>query len=160
MLMQARSRRRQEAESPATIVVGYDGSHEAREAVTLAAERAGPDGTVVVLHVRPSPSRWLDTARHQSAVEEYERRGSEVLDTLLDVASDGPAIVAELVDGKPAEALIREARLYDASEIVVGSRGVGRLRAALGSVSRQLLREADRPVVVVPARAVRRETEA
>ena len=67
---------------------------------------------------------------------------------------EGPVIETELVDGKPAEALIREARLRGAREIVVGARGVGRLRGALGSVSQQLLREADRPVVVVPRRAV------
>ena len=38
---------------------------------------------------------------------------------------EGPAIETELVDGKPAEALIREARLRGAREIVVGARGVG-----------------------------------
>jgi hypothetical protein len=43
---------------PPTVVVEYDGSREAREAVTIAAARAGPDGTVVV-HARPSAARWL-----------------------------------------------------------------------------------------------------
>jgi nucleotide-binding universal stress UspA family protein len=37
----------------------------------------------------------------------------------------------------------------DADEIVVGSRGLGRIRGALGSVSQKLLREAARPVLVV-----------
>jgi nucleotide-binding universal stress UspA family protein len=37
----------------------------------------------------------------------------------------------------------------DADEIVVGSRGLGRIRGALGSVSQELLREAARPVLVI-----------
>jgi hypothetical protein len=52
---------------PATIVVGYDGSDEAREAVAVAAEHAGRDGTVVAVHVRPPvvvvPRRAVRAAR-------------------------------------------------------------------------------------------------
>jgi nucleotide-binding universal stress UspA family protein len=55
-----------------------------------------------------------------------------------------------VVDGK--ERL--RAALRDADEIVVGSRGFGRLRGVLGSVSHAVLHEADRPVVVIPADAV------
>jgi nucleotide-binding universal stress UspA family protein len=139
---------------PVTIVVGYDGSDEAREAVAVAAERAGQEGTVVVVHVRPSPARWLDTSRYHRAVEHYQRAGSEVLATVPASEPDGPTIETQLVDGAPAEALIREAKLYAAREIVVGARGLGRVRAAFGSVSQELMREADRPVVVVPRRAV------
>jgi nucleotide-binding universal stress UspA family protein len=42
----------------------------------------------------------------------------------------------------------------DADEIVVGARGLGRVRALLGSVSHELLHIADRPVVVIPAATV------
>ena len=50
------------------------------------------------------------------------------------------------------------ARELDADEIAVGSRGFGALRAAaLGSTSHALLHETDRPVLVVPRRAVERE---
>jgi nucleotide-binding universal stress UspA family protein len=140
---------------PATIVVGYDGSDEARAAIAVAAERAGRDGTVVAVHVRPSPAKWLDTSHYHGAVEHYHRAGSEVLATVPAAGPDGPTIETQLVDGAPAEALIREAKLYAAREIVVGARGLGRVRAAFGSVSQELMREADRPVVVVPRRAVR-----
>jgi nucleotide-binding universal stress UspA family protein len=139
---------------PVTIVVGYDGSDEAREALAVATERAGPDGTVVVAHARPSPARWLDTSRYDHAVAEYHRAGSEVLATVPDSEPDGPTIETQLIDGAPAEALIREAKFHGAREIVVGARGLGRVRSAFGSVSQQLTREADRPVVVVPRRAV------
>jgi nucleotide-binding universal stress UspA family protein len=55
----------------------------------------------------------------------------------------------EVLEGPPAEVLIRVAAVRDADEIVVGSRGLGRLRGALGSVSQEVLREAARPVLVV-----------
>ena len=139
---------------PATILVGYDGSDESREAVAVASDRAGRDGTVVVVHVRPSPARWLDTSHYDHAVERYHRIGNEVLATVPASEPDGPTIETQLLDGSPAETLIREAKLYDAREIVVGARGVGLVRSAFGSVSHELLREADRPVVVVPHNAV------
>ena len=54
-----------------------------------------------------------------------------------------------VLEGPPAEVLIRAAAVREADEIVVGSRGLGRIRGALGSVSQELLREAARPVLVV-----------
>jgi nucleotide-binding universal stress UspA family protein len=57
-----------------------------------------------------------------------------------------------LVEGTPAQAIMREAAREDAELIVVGSRGHGPLRSAvLGSVSRSLAEEASQPVVIVPA---------
>jgi nucleotide-binding universal stress UspA family protein len=140
---------------PATILVGYDGSDESREAVAVASDRVGRDGTVVVAHVRPSPARWLDTSHYDHAVERFHRLGNEVLATVPAPEPDGPTIETQLLDGSPAETLIREAKFHDAREIVVGARGLGRVRSAFGSVSHELLREADRPVVVVPRNAVK-----
>jgi nucleotide-binding universal stress UspA family protein len=59
-----------------------------------------------------------------------------------------------LIGGAPAEALDQVARTRGADEIVVGARGLGRMRALLGSVSHELLHVADRPVVVIPSAAV------
>jgi nucleotide-binding universal stress UspA family protein len=61
------------------------------------------------------------------------------------------ACETELVQGEPADALIEVAKARDAAEIVVGSRGSGRSWTPIGSVSRQVLNDADRPVVVVPS---------
>ena len=61
----------------------------------------------------------------------------------------------ELASGNPATALARSAREHDADEIAIGSRGFGKLRAALGSVSHDVLHKADRPVLVIPYNALR-----
>ncbi len=61
-----------------------------------------------------------------------------------------PTMRRQLVDGSPAEAIVLVAQERNATEIVLGSRGFGGLRSALGSVSQGVLQLADRPVVVLP----------
>jgi nucleotide-binding universal stress UspA family protein len=138
---------------PPTFVVGYDGSAEARRARQVAAGRARPSGTVVAVHATPSASEWLDSSFYDSAVTARLRREDEILGELANVDLGDVRLEVELVDGSPAEALVSAARARDALEIVVGSRGLGAIRAALGSVSHEVLRKADRPVVVVPPAA-------
>jgi nucleotide-binding universal stress UspA family protein len=81
------------------------------------------------------------------------RHEDEVVGELADVELGDVRLEVELIGGPAAAALIREAQKHDADEIVVGSRGLGAIRATLGSVSHQLLRHADRPVLVVPPHA-------
>ncbi len=58
----------------------------------------------------------------------------------------------ELVDAKPAHALIQTADAYDATVIVVGTAGESPLRGAmLGSTPHKLLHLSSRPVLCVPA---------
>ena len=42
-----------------TVVVGYDGSDEARAAFAVAIDRAQPSDTVVVVHATAPASNWL-----------------------------------------------------------------------------------------------------
>ena len=51
---------------------------------------------------------------------------------------------AEVRDGRPAEVLAELARQSSADEIVIGTRGLGRFAAAIGSVAHALLGLADR----------------
>jgi nucleotide-binding universal stress UspA family protein len=88
-------------------------------------------------------------------LEDHQGRGKAILDALILEGGDALMDVdyeLELLDGPPAEAIIAAARACDADEIVIGSRGFGRLRAALGSVSHEVVHLADRPVLVIPPR--------
>jgi nucleotide-binding universal stress UspA family protein len=141
------------AVQPRVVVVGYDSSAEARRAVEVAAAHAGPDGTVVAVHVAAPTSAWLDSPFYTDAVLARGRREREIRDELSLIDAGTATLESALVEGDPAEALVQEARARDADEIVVGARDLGHIRAALGSVSRSVLRTADRPVLVVPAAA-------
>lgn len=136
------------------LVVGYDGSEESQAAVAYAARRAGPAGRIVVVHAL-APS--LPLVNVVTVGAESSEHGAAVLDGLLMEQGDeltGTTFDLEAPRARPAEALVDTARKVDADEIVVGSRGLGRVESALGSVSAELLRQADRPVTVIPRGAL------
>ena len=94
-----------------------------------------------------APADWLGAPYYQLSLDEHHERARELTRGLEDL----PGIETDIVEGPPIDALIRTAAARDAAEIVVGARGLGRFKAALGSVSHSLLHEADRPVVIVPS---------
>jgi nucleotide-binding universal stress UspA family protein len=139
-----------------TLVVGYDGSEASRAALLFAARQAGSRGRVFVVYAYEPPPDRLGSPNYDRLLSERRDRGDALLRELpLDSdALAGPEYEMELIGGSPAHAIADVARTRNADEIVVGARGVGRVRALLGSVSHELLHVADRPVVVIPAAAV------
>ena len=133
------------------IIVGYDGSEPAREAVRLACDIGGTDETIRVMHVFDVPWQvdaypWFEDFR-----DACRDVGQEVVDSAREVAQDFKGTVEyEVAEGKPAEVLALRARETSARLVVVGTRGLGPVRAAVGSVTLRLLHQAPCPVVVVP----------
>ena len=137
-----------------TVVVGYDGSPPARAALEYAARRAGTDGEVVAVYAFQRTPDWLGAPYYQRALDASQASGRALLRSLEDEQSElGVSLTTSLLEGPPARAIVAAGVARDADEIVVGSRGFGRLRGALRSVSHAVLHEADRPVVVIPADA-------
>lgn len=128
------------------IVVGYDGSDHARAALDYARRHLAPGGEIHAVHAYHAPAEWKGSRAFNAALEERLARGEQIIGEIQDL----PQVRGELVAGAPAETLARIAAVREADEIVVGSRGHGTLRAALGSVSHAILHDADRPVVIVP----------
>jgi nucleotide-binding universal stress UspA family protein len=134
------------------LIVGYDGSDAAREAVRKACAIRGPGAAVTVIHAYEVPFQvdvypWF--ADFRDACREVSE---EVLDSARELAGDdGGTIRYEAVEGKPATVLVRTARELDAEMIVVGSRGMGRIRSVIGSVTLRLLHETPCPILVVPS---------
>jgi len=125
---------------PPRFVVGYDGSLGARNAIRYAAKRAGTRGHLSIVHA------YGGTEAETSAEALLEAILLEGDDELLDTRYSTYA-----VHGGAAEALIAAAQRDRADEIVVGTRGRGRVESALlGSVAQAVIRSSDRPVVVVP----------
>lgn len=148
------------SDSPECVVVGFDGSEASREAVGFAARSAGPGGSIVAVYAFGPPPDWLGHPGYQRVLDDHRLRGQEVLDGLAADAGDllkGLKVEYELVAGRPAHVLTDVANARDADMIAVGSRGLGRVRGALGSVSQELLHLAERPVVIIPERGLQGE---
>jgi nucleotide-binding universal stress UspA family protein len=134
-----------------TLVVGYDGSDCARMAVEYAGKRAGPNGKVFVVNAYGPPHDWLGHREYDRIVADHQSRGRELLEALMADRASLPETTyeTELLEGPAADAIARVAEIRGASEVVVGSRGAGRVRRVLGTVSHDLLHSAKCPVVVI-----------
>ena len=148
-----------------SVVVGVDGSAASRTALRWAVEEARlRNAEVVAVHAwwaipDLEPAATLSDADWETIRgEEASARVEEFIDETLEGVLRDVEITARTVQGVTAtEALVEAAR--DADLLVVGSRGLGRFRGMLGSVSRGCLQHADCPVVVIhgqPAQGGRR----
>jgi nucleotide-binding universal stress UspA family protein len=132
------------------VIVGYDGSPASQQALEIGAQRAGPTGRVIAVYVTKPVSGWQGRPYYDRAVAERRYVATRALARIDDAAFAPTTVETEVIEGDPSDALMRVAEGHGASEIVVGSRGRGRLRALFESVSHRLLERADRPVIVVP----------
>jgi nucleotide-binding universal stress UspA family protein len=142
------------------ILVATDGSGSSTEAVAFGVDLAAEhQSELIFVHVVP----FLDVVPAMGfggmsgalphEIGEHDR-------TLLDEAAASAAeheIVATtaLLRGDPVDEIVGYADTHDVDLIIVGSRGHGTIASALlGSVSRGVLADAKRPVLIVRAAPV------
>jgi nucleotide-binding universal stress UspA family protein len=143
---------------PRLVVIGYDGSHDADLAVDFAAAKLGAETARVVTvwetglaaaEVAPALGAPRPEARFEEAARQTADSGVER--AVAAGLSAEPEIVRGSGVGEIARALLDVAEQHDADLVVVGRRGMGRIRSAvLGSVSDAVVRDGRRPVLVVP----------
>lgn len=135
------------------VLVGYDGQDGSKAALAAAIRVAAAfqRSLVVVFGYQPSPIG----GETRDLRESVRSVGEEI--TAEAVAHAGqldPSVTveAELVDDRPAEALLRAAEEHDALMIVVGAAARGPVAGALlGSVTYNIVHRSTYPVLVVPA---------
>ncbi len=145
--------------TPPVIVVGYDGSASSRAALRLALDRLG-DGKLFLVHGYHAPAGVRAADERDRLLEDALERGEALL---AEAATVDPRLTVadhelELIAGRPAGVIATVAETRNADEIIVGTRGFGPVRGALGSVAHALLRDAACPLTVVPDAAVERLT--
>jgi nucleotide-binding universal stress UspA family protein len=138
----------------AGIVVGYDGSECAKEAVRVAVEVSKAYGDKLII------AFGYELNQVAGEIQDYAKALKEMATQRLQegaalaAGADGVEVEAVIVERAPAHALVELADQRDARLIVVGTRGESPLRGALlGSTPHKLLQLSDRPVLVVPAAA-------
>jgi nucleotide-binding universal stress UspA family protein len=148
------------------ILIAFDGSGPARQAMTDAAKLLLPHKTIVVTVWEPNlaymtaagppdvamtpvvePEAYLTI--EQAMRENAERVAQEGAELARSYGLDAePLAVSD--DGDIAHTLVNLAREHAASAIVVGSRGLSGIRARIeGSTSKGVLKRAPCPVLVV-----------
>jgi len=146
------------------MLIAYDGSADAKAAVTLAGHLF--DGsTAVVLTVWEGLATVISRAEAGlSSSLDFERIEAECEQAATDLAVDGAGHAraaglqaeARAVQrrGSVANAILEEAAEAGAELIVVGSRGLSSVKSfLLGSVSRAVLQRSALPVLVAPSAA-------
>jgi nucleotide-binding universal stress UspA family protein len=140
-----------EAHRIGPVVVGIDGSANARRALVIAGRHAKTmSAHLVVVHAvgltEEIDGEHVPTHDHQ---DEIARRVEQWCDALRDEGLDDFETL--LVHGAPVDALLRTAKDNAASVIVVGRRGAGgRPELRLGSTAHQIVEHAYNPVLVIP----------
>ena len=138
------------------ILIATDGSAGGRGAVEYGLDFArSSHASATVVYVRRAPRPLVGERFYERETSEEPRKAA---DHALKVAGElGVETDVEIVEGDPATRIIELARLREADLIVLGSRNRGPLAAALlGSVSRDVVSRADRPVLVAHASVDRR----
>ena len=140
-----------------TIVVGYDGSDDARAAAETAADLVADGGAVHVVTAYRLPS-MTETARLWHELPPEFRDSFDVLagpeaqqaELLALLHGRGVSAVGRLVEGDAASAILDAADEVDADLVVVGSRGLGAASRFLrGSVSSRVATHARMSALVV-----------
>ena len=144
------------------ILVAVDEDQQAGDVIALAGEIAQKlQAHVTILHVMPEENyRRIEEEPLQARVErpftitQAEEQAREfAAETAVPLHDKGIAYDVRGEVGDPAAEILDLAQQLDASFIVMGFEGLhglGKLRA-LGSVSRTVMEQTQRPVLIVPA---------
>jgi nucleotide-binding universal stress UspA family protein len=133
-----------------TIVLGYDGSDCAKAALQAAVEGAQAFGDRIVVAFGAGVYPIGEDSDHMRLV--HSMGADWAAEAVAAIQAAGVADVeTEVVDARPAEALLKVAADRGARMIIVGTHGEHPLTGAvLGSVPHKLLHLSKVPVLVVP----------
>ena len=134
-----------------SVVLGLNSAPGAQRALALAVRLAASlDVPLVLVHgVSPPGGVGEEAGSAREAIEEVD--AAVTRPAVAAAARAGVRTVVQVVDERPAQALVDAAEEHDAEVIVVGIWNESPLRGLLlGSVAHKLLQLSDRPVLCVP----------
>jgi len=135
------------------VMVAYDGSPEAElalaHAIALAQAFRARLGVIAVVPP-PPPFAWEAPGGVRELHEVQQTDSEQQLRAAAERVPDDLSLTTRLLDGDPSRELLRAAREGEYDLIVMGSRGRGRVTAALlGSVSNRVMHDSPVPVMIV-----------
>jgi len=142
------------------LLIATDGSRASEIAVDEGIELARElDARVMFVFVKDRPSGLLGEPFYQRKLSQEAGNARVAVESAMESAVDhGVEADWEILQGEPATEIVRLASEREADLIIVGSRGLGGVAGTLlGSVSRAVVHDSDRPVLVARARPRTRE---
>lgn len=131
------------------ILVGFDGSEGAEQALNKAMMMLEPYGELILLAVVPSPDdkTFIDSEIYNKLKSRAKNLINEVI---VDIGQHEYTITGQVEEGDPAEIIIDISNELDVDLIVLGSKGKSELgRYLIGSVANKVVQYAHKPVMVV-----------
>ena len=135
------------------ILLGVDGSQNALHAAKTAGDLARTMKSNIlriVVAFDPVPS-YLGEPNMQTAISARMKEAETILQKALkSVGEIQGEVHTEILEGPPAEAILNVANTRKVDLVVMGSRGIGRLKGLLiGSQSQKVVQHAPCPVLIV-----------
>ena len=133
------------------LLVAIDGSEQSNAALHVAVDLARHyRASLGLLHAFPHVSDLLGTPQYESLVAARSAIGEALLDAARRLAGDAVPVETQLIEGPPAQAILRVAQEDGYGMIVMGSHGRGQIAGILlGSVSSVVAQRAQCPVLIV-----------
>ena len=154
-------------DDPMRVVFATDGSPSAAQATNLVAGVAWPEGSTIrvveaieaAMAVSSGPWPGPGYLQQDDRIDAQLRRGADAVVTEVRDRLERPAIdvVADVLRGRAATAIVDAAAALRADLVIIGSRGHGTIESMLlGSVSAEVVDHAPMPVLVARKRSLNR----
>jgi nucleotide-binding universal stress UspA family protein len=135
------------------ILVAVDSSDYAMKAFEYAIQLArAVNAKVFVVHVVQNPAMTNALVSVSELKASFKKQGMKLLTSLSSIseAKFGMTVETILEEGDPPKVILDTAKKFNANMIVIGSRGLSQIKELfLGSVSHNVTKHADIPVLVV-----------
>ncbi|OQY80457.1 MAG: universal stress protein [Chloroflexi bacterium UTCFX4] len=133
------------------ILLAYDGSEHSQRAAAMAQDLALKYGSAIRIVYAFNPiSRIIGNPALEERMQRETTQGNEIVEqAAAPLRAVGLDPHLEVLEGPPADAILRVAQVREVDLIIMGSRGLGSAIALfLGSVSNKVLQEAQCPVLI------------
>ncbi len=134
------------------ILVAVDDSPAAKKAVNYAEQLAKlTHAQILVVHAYPKIPDYLGEPNLSQTIARHLEKAEELVEPMIKQLQDaGIDVIPEILEGPPADAILRVADAREVDLIVMGARGLGSVASMLlGSVSQKVLAHAKCPVMIV-----------
>ena len=139
----------EKVENMKKILVGFDGSEGAENALNKAMALIDDDGELVLLAVVPSPAD--KTFVDKEAYNTLKKKAHNIIaDVISDIGFHSFTITGIVEEGDAAAKIIDAANKMKCDLIVLGGKGTSEIgRYPIGSVANKVVQYAHKPVMVV-----------